>query len=554
MAPGAVIIAPGAMPASAIANFTAGDTILVPFPGITDVEYAATGAGIGTLSLLDGNVTIGTLTLLGVGAGQGFTASPYGGETQITTQPDTSEGGEGMGQGQGGNQDGSGYGQVEDSTQFLESQPLYIQSWLAVAIDGLTSYVWTSPDGSYWGPWQPGYANIGIISDPVANTQVGLPSGYVAILAEGGAPFTLTDAALGNALLVGNAGRDTIVGLGANDTLIGGQGPGSLFWTNQDATIVGTGNDTIVTGAGDSDIIGSTDRNLIFLGAADDMLTSNGTDTIIGSPGTIANDTVHTTGRALIFAPPLGQMTLYADAGADTVVCSPVGGTIRMYGGPENGGNLWGGGPGSFTEYFGGQGTAVIIGDSGAMYVQGGAGAMTVYGGTGQAEIYGTPGPSAFVLGNGDSTVTAASGNGVWLAGAGNESLVASGGDVLFDGAGSWGSNVFQAASGPVTMIGGSGADLMVAGSGNATMEGGAGAETFSFIDGRTGGANTTETISDFHVGTDLIELQGYAGGIQAVLNTQTLSDGNTAYTLPDGTHLVLLGISGLTQASFTGS
>ena len=53
-------------------------------------------------------------------------------------------------------------------------------------------------------------------------------------------------------------------------------------------------------------------------------------------------------------------------------------------------------------------------------------------------------------------------------------------------------------------------------------------------------------------VGTDIIALHGYAGGVQAVLDTQKISGDTTSYTLPDGTHLVLQGIAGLSASSFT--
>jgi hypothetical protein len=555
--PGAVV-AQASMPLSAIANFNEGDTVLVPLDNITYVEYVPTGPGIGTLTLYSGTQAEGFLTLLGIGAGESFSASPLDGETAITAQQDNTQGGGGgMGQGAGG---GDGSGQVVNSYTLVESEPAYLQSWLQDAIKGLTSYVYTSPDGQSWGTAQEGYANIAVVGNPTAYSKVALPPpqqypapDYVALLAEGSAPITLTDDDEGNALLVGNAGADTIVGNGANDTLVGGSGPGSLFFTGEDATIVGNGNDSIVTGAGNTDVTTSTGRSRIYLGAASNVLNSNGTDTIIASGGTIANDTVQATGRVLVFAPPVGLMNLYAGAGADTVVCTP-GGTLRMYGGTGNGGSLWGGGPGSFTQYFGGQGNEIVVGEQGTLYVQGGAGAITVFGGTGTAEIFGTAGPSAYVIGEGASTVKAASGNEVWLVGGANESLVASGGDVVFWGANSAGDNIMQAGNGPITMQGGSGDDTLIAGTGAATMSGGGGDNIFSFTSGLTGGAEATDTITDFKVGADLIALNGYAGGIDAVLETQKISGNITSYTLPDGTHLILDSIAGLTSGSFTGS
>ncbi len=554
--PGALIVAPGDMPASDIADFNQGDSILVPFTGITDAEYAQTAPGIGTLTLFNGTTAEAALTLLGVGLGQTFAVTPLDGETEITTQQENTQTGGGGGMGQGEYTNGP-------DTDFVSGEPTYLQPWLEKAMsqgnDFLTAYLDVSAEGAAgtWNPSALGYANIAIVTNPVAYSKVALPPqqypgpNYVALLAEGGTPVLLTDDALGNALIAGNQGADTIVGNGNNDTLVGGNGQGNVLFDVNNATIIGESNDTIVTGQGNTDIVTSTGRSLLFVGAADNLVQSNGTDTICAAPGSIANETVYAAGNAVLFGAAIGQVTFHAGAGVCTVVGAQ-GGTLRMYGGSGNGSTLWASGIGSFAQYFGGQGTATVVGGAGELYVQGGTGAVTVFGGTGQAEIFGTAGPSTYVIGDGASTVTAATGNSVWLAGAANESLVASGGDILFYGKGSSGANVYQAGSGPVTIIGGTGDSTFIAGNGAATMEGGLGADIFSFTSGITGGPLADDTIENFQVGKDIIALNGYAGGVQAVLDTQKISGDTTSYTLPDGTHLVLQGIAGLSASSFT--
>ena len=523
----------GGLPGAYIGGFGAGDDILLPISGITSTSYDATEPNTGVLTLYAGSEAVGELTLLGVGGGQSFAVAADGSGTMLTTAP-TNWGGGGSTMRNPTTGSGSGSYGVITGFAFFEALSAPIQLALEGLADGLTSYVWTSPDGSYFGPWQPGYSNIAVVTDPTPLTKIVLPAAYQALLAEGNTAVTLTDGGAGRALIVGNAANDTIVGFGANDTLAGGVGGNTVFFDNADAVIYGAGNDSIVTGEGDCVITTAFGyRSLAFVGAASNQINLGGNDTVICAPGNGANDTINATGNDTVFAPAVGELTHNGGDGRDLVVGT--GGTVRMVGGTGNGSILWCGSA-NFAEFIGGAGSAEIAGGGGDLSVQGGGGALVVFAGTGNTIITGAAGPSEFVVGAGAATVTAASGNIVWAAGAGNESLIASGGDVIIWAANSTGNDVLQAGDGPCTLQGGTGNDTILGGTGNATM-GGGGADIFGFTNGLGGASNVIE---HFVTGLDTISLNGFSSYSSALVN------GSEVISLSDGTHVELAGVTSM--------
>jgi hypothetical protein len=534
----------GALPAAFIAGFGLGDTILLPMSGITEADYAPTAPNTGVLTLLSNGQAVGQLTLLGVSQGQSFSVAGAAGGTVLTTIPtDWGGGGSKMRNPPTGN--GSGQSGYISDLPFWQSLSNEIQGVLAgfEAANNNNSYVWTS-DGSYFGPWQPGYSNVAVAMDPTALIQISLPPAYNALLAQGYNPVTLVDFGAGHALLVGDSANDTIVGDGAYDTLAGGSGGNNLFFATAPFgdVVYGSGNDTIITGQGNCSITTAVNsRSLAYLGSAANVITLNGRDTVVASGGAGTSDTINAVGADTVFAPGQGELVHNGGNAPDTVVGNQ-GGSIDMNGGTGNGSILWCGGA-AFAVYHGGGGWAEIAGGSGDLQVTGGAGAMTIFGGTGNTQITGAPGPSEFVVGAGAATVTAASGNLVWLAGAGNESLVAAGGNVIIWGANSTGNNVLQAGSGPCTLHGGIGNDIFLGGSGNATMSGGGGGDLFSFTNGLGGG---NDIITDFSAASDRIELHGFSSYGSALVN------GSEVLSLADGTHIQLNGITSLAGVTIT--
>jgi Ca2+-binding RTX toxin-like protein len=86
-------------------------------------------------------------------------------------------------------------------------------------------------------------------------------------------------------------------------------------------------------------------------------------------------------------------------------------------------------------------------------------------------------------------------------------------------------------------MSGGHGNDTLIGGAGAALMFAGGGADVFSFTNGLSGGS---DTINGFNIGADQIDLHGYTG------YTNSLVNGSEQLTLSDGTHILLSGISSL--------
>ena len=540
--PGTLTVA-GATPLAAIAGFGDGDQIILPIAGITSAIYAPTAPNLGLLTLLAGNQPVAELTLVGVGTGQGFSVAGAAGGTIITTATTDYGGG---GSTMRGGQDSSGSGQagiISDFT-FWQDLPIYVQQPLALFQENIggTSYVYSSPDGSDFGNYQPGYANIAVITAPSvsqAGQLVSLPPGYDALLVQGYVPLLITDAGGNNDLLMGNAANDTIVGYGANDTLVGGTG-NSVIWAQNPDVIYGGGNDTIITnyGGGKNGGGGSiapsvittsaTGRSVVFAQAPSNIVNLEGNDTLVAGLRSEYNTvTVTAAGADTVFGNGEGALTFYGGNAPDIVVGN--GGTIEMIGGRANGSSLWCGS--SEAVYIGSTASALIVGGTGELDVVGGPGALSVFGGTGSALITGAPGPSRFLVGYGASTVTAASGNIVWLVGAANDSLVATGGNETIWGANSLGNNVFQAGPGPVVFSGGMGNDTFLGGAGAALIFGSGGNDVFSVTNGLAGGRME---VTSFSTTADQIDLHGYAGYNAAILN------GNAVLSLSDGTTITL--------------
>jgi len=531
----------GALPAADIAGFGDGDDIDVPIAGITGCQYAVTGPNLGVLTLLDGSDVVGTLNLVGVGQGQSFAATANGGGTIITTQTtDWGGGGGNVRNPNTGDANGT-FGIVQDYA-FWQSLPAEAQNVLASeqAQHGNEAWVDTSTDGTTWDNPAPAVANFAVLSTPTAYSIVGLPVGYSALLAQGTAPVWLTDSGAGDALIVGNHANDTISGSGSGDTLVGAGG-NTLFFAKYSSQIFGAGNDTVITGVGNNVITTAPDaRSIVWLGAAQNNVISQGHDTVLAASGYGANDTIWAVQSDTIFGAQDGRVSVVTGDGPSVLIAGA--GEMDVHGGPGNGSVLWCGST-VFAQFVGGAGSAEIVGGSGELSVQGGAGALTVYGGTGSSIIQGAAGPSVFVMGDGASTVTAASGNHVWLVGAANDSLIAAGGNVVLNGGYSAGNNIFQAGSGPCTIVGGHGNDTYLGGAGAAIISAGSGDDVFSFTNGLAGGS---DTVNNFNLGDDRIVLNGYGG------YTNSLVNGSEVISLSDGTHILLTGIASMSGVNIT--
>jgi hypothetical protein len=562
--------------AAAIEDFGPSDSIILTVSGATGAIYTLDGPGTGVLTILDGNQVLQTLTLLGnvdnevfnvagaPGGGTVLTASPaspasIGGDTVPSDIPDLVPGSNSLTQ-----------------TQLTALAQYYFPSALTFVQEiesNLTCDLWYLDGEStvgaplYGGDDQPPGVDMELI--PTSQNNEGSPTNYVlqpgydALIAEGTEPVNLFDENVGNALLVGNAYSGPteptqptqIVTYENGDTLVGAAGANTVFFATgsndiglEQVSVVGGGNDTIVTNEDNASVTTSGGgHSLVFVGASDNAVTSQGNDDIICGGDTArgsAQDTVTAaegpgeTGPT-VFGPPVGYAIVYGDASDPTVVGG--GGELVFHGGSTGGNVLWAGPSAAF--YFGGTGSAILVGGSQLLEVHGGSGPVTVYGGTGQTIIQGYAGNSTYVVGEGATTISAGAGNVVYAIGSAPISVAGASGLVLYAGQGT-GNYIFDASGGSETLWGGEGTDQFVAGTGNDLLVSGGGVDSFKFINGLAGG---NDVIYNFRVGLDTIVLQSYGGGIP----TLTVENGSTYFSLTDGTRVEVEGVTNLTASSF---
>ena len=137
---------------------------------------------------------------------------------------------------------------------------------------------------------------------------------------------------------------------------------------------------------------------------------------------------------------------------------------------------------------------------------------MATINGTGSNDtLNGTSGPDSIWARGGNDVVNANGGDDTVGGAAGNDQLNGgTGNDVVFGGGGAdtlngdSGNDELFGGSGADNINGGSGNDIIAGGAGNDALVGGAGADRFQFFDNF--GA---DTITDFEVGVDTIELYG---------------------------------------------
>jgi Ca2+-binding RTX toxin-like protein len=428
-------------------------------------------------------------------------------------------------------------------------------------------YEWFSVDGTPAPGNVSGLAGVEVVGPLVqtgggegADAAIAMQAGFQAVLLEGTEPVDLTDGGLGDALLVGNYGRDQIAALGDNDTLVGATGASTLFYASlpesvqgssagADVKVLGGGYDTIFTANDTADITTSGYASEVVLGAPEiyfglgNNVVLNGADTVIS--GGVGNVTDYITvnaaaglGGNLIFGSPNSRISLVGGNTPSTVVGA--GGQIQMEGGAANGNVLWCGSAAE-VEYVGRGGSAVIVAGQGQTDVQGGSGPVTVFGGTGEGNFSGSAG-SIFVVGDGASTVQAATGVSVYVTGNANVSVAGGAGASVYGGT-STGDNVFQATAGNETLWGGLGSDLFLAGPGSALLVSGGGTDEFRFTAGLSGGS---DTIAGFVPGQDTLQLDGYGPTPPPI----TYAFGDSILNLSDGTQIVVYGVANLTASS----
>ena len=137
-------------------------------------------------------------------------------------------------------------------------------------------------------------------------------------------------------------------------------------------------------------------------------------------------------------------------------------------------------------------------------------------------------------------TLSGTAGNNVLTGDSRNEQINGLGGNDFLSGNG--GSDRLDGGTGNDNLNGGDGDDILIGGSGTDLLTGGAGADVFVVSSG--GGA---DTVSDFVVGTDLIDLTAF-GAYSSIVQ----SGSDTLITLSGGETLRLQGVSAGTVTDFS--
>lgn len=253
----------------------------------------------------------------------------------------------------------------------------------------------------------------------------------------------------------GTTGSDRMTGGEGNDVLRGNDGADSISGGNAVDYLYGeAGNDSLTGGQGSDVLDGGADRDTLVGGGGNDVLMGgDGGGSISGGAG---------------------HDDLTGGAGLDTLTGGT--GNDHIYGGAEA--DSLHGGDGNDT-LSGEAGTDVLDGAAGNDRMDGGAGVDTLYGRAGNDFLFG--GEDNDTLYGGDDADTLIGGEGV------NQLYGEGGNDFL---------------------IGGNGNDVMTGGAGNDVLIGRGGADQFVY-----NFASGADTIRDFIVGHDHMQLVGFASG-----------------------------------------
>ncbi len=328
----------------------------------------------------------------------------------------------------------------------------------------------------------------------------------------------------GDDTLNGTSSADQIFGLGGNDILNGGGGNDQLDGgTGADTMSGGTGNDIyFVDDAGDSVIELSgqgtdqvrTTLAAYALGANVEKLLFTGSGNFTGTGNALNNEIQGGTSDDTISGGD-GYDYLIGGAGADS-----------LYGGAD-GDTLQGGTGADYMEGNGGD-DVYIVDDAGDTVVElSGEGIDHVYS---SLAVYTLPDEFENLTYNGVSggsfTATGNALDNIIYGGGGDDSL--SGGD---------GADELRGGGGSDSLDGGNGDDLLVGGGGPGadTMTGGAGADTFRIGYYESNSGASSDVITDFASGVDLIDLSGWDADINTGGNQAFSFVGSSAFSSTAG-------------------
>jgi Ca2+-binding RTX toxin-like protein len=335
---------------------------------------------------------------------------------------------------------------------------------------------------------------------------------------KGGGYLIATASSIGSKTIDARGYRAVVIQDRAGATVIGGgnkaqtvlAGSGDLTFSAK------AGNTTVVAGGGNNDI------SFQYSHGMDAAYTSIGRDTILGGSGhtTIsagAGDNFVTIGGGRTFDIVSGDDRVQLGKGAETINVEK-GGSATVYGSSSV---TVAAGTGTSDRHH----TLKFIGGAQASTVFAGAGSYRIDGGSGGGLFYGgSAGDNVIIAGSGSATIFGGGDGDHLVGGSGNNSITAGGGNE--------------------TLVAGSGASTL-------TGSGSSGSDRFTF-DRHPGAVATTDVIANFQHGVDFLHLGGFSpGGDAYALSTFTQTAGGGYFLLPDGTKVVLDGVSHLYKSDF---
>jgi len=338
-------------------------------------------------------------------------------------------------------------------------------------------------------------------------------------------------------ILIGNSGKNTLTGGAGNDTLDGGAGNDTLVGgAGNDIYIVDSTSDTITENANDGTdtvlssvtfTLGNNVENLMLVGTATINGTGNALNNVI--TGNDASNTLNGGSGNDTLVGGDGNDIYVVDSTTDTITENINGGTDTVQSSVtfslasiSNVENLTLTG----TSAINGTGNTldnVLTGNSGKNTLTGGAGNDTLNGGAGTDTLIGGTGDDTYIVDSTTDTITELANEGsdtvqssvtFTLASLANIENVTLTGTSAINATGNASAN---------TLIGNSGNNQINGGLGNDILTGGAGIDTFIF--NSTLGANNIDTITDFSVLDDTINLENTGTGLfTGITTTGTLA------------------------------
>ncbi len=355
-----------------------------------------------------------------------------------------------------------------------------------------------------------------VIAGPAAvNIRADDPAGL------GGAPANvLAFLGAGDNVVYAGAGASTIIGGTGNDyiTYETYTGPTLAFLGSGRDTVYTAGADTIIAGGGDATIGAWLGTALIFGGTGALNVDSRIASTVVGNPSGALN--VTSQGGMLVFA------------AGNTVVQGHSGRSLYM--------------PDTADTVVGVAGSATIRGgDAGGVYQGGPAGHNVLTAGTGQTTL---------IAGGDGDLLTAPIGRvvqfgvGLVTVSGGSVAMLGADGAVTMSAAGGYATVAMVGGSGPTRFEAGGLSTSILTGTGSETIVGGTGLALFAFANGHA----PDVLVQGFDPALDYFTLLGFGPDEAATaLAGATTTGGDQHLTLSDGTHITLVGFTGLAAGSF---